>query len=393
GTRFEFATRVGGRRVRLQVRAEAFDVAYGDRYRLRARVMAPPETTLWALSARGLAGDVRVRLCDMERAGHGGNSLFRDGFWPLHRFARTRLQRVMGADAGLAVSLLLGERAGLGDTTRDAVRRLGITHLLAISGMHLTTMAGCVLLLARRAPRWRSWLLAGALTLYAGMVGSIASLSRAYLMAMLMLGAHAIVRPVRPRDALAVALLIMSVSRPLALRAAGLQLSFAATFAVLMVLPELWRPRATDTPRVRRLANDAARSVRSAFVLSLAVELFIAPLQLHHFHAVSAVGAIATVLFFVPVSLVLLGAAPVAVLAACVPGREWPGVPLRLLSVLTTHAMTAGGRVAPGLLVLPEPNLWLYYGGLALAWRMRRRRGAWLPGAVMAVAAFVIPRG
>jgi hypothetical protein len=117
--------------------------------------------------------------------------------------------------------------------------------------------------------------------------------------------------------------------------------------------------------------------------------LFIAPLQLHHFRSLSAAGPIATVVFLAPVTLILLGSVPVAALCAILPAAEWPGRLLGVLSTLTSDAIVACGRLAPPVVALPAPRLWLYYGALLVAWRFRRRRPAWVIAAAMLALAFV----
>ena len=373
GSAFEFTTTVDGRRVRLLVRAECFDAGYGDRCVLHARFVKVAPSMRGFIASRGVAGVARVRARGVVPCGRGGNALFRDVFWPLHRFARTRLTRAMGSDAGLAIGMLLGDRTQLADNVRDAVRRLGITHLLAISGMHLTTVAGCVFLATRMWPGGRPLVVLGALTLYSGTVGNVESLTRAYVMAVILVATHAMIRPVRPIDALAKALLVMAVSSPLCLRSVGLQLSFAATFAVLLCLPHQWHAAPATGNRARRWTLGALRSLGAAFVLSLAVEVFILPMQLHDFHSLSAVGPIATVLFFMPVTVVLIAAVPVVALAELAPAQEWPGRALGSFSLATTRAILACGRWTPGPFALREPNPWLYYAALVVAWKCRRR--------------------
>lgn len=387
GTSFEFATVLDGHRVRLQIRAGRFDVGYGDRYRMRARLLDSTPGSLRFLGSRGLAGSARVRYSEMTFIGRGGNIIVRECFWPLHRFVRTRLSRALGGDAGLAIGILLGERGQIDEPVRDAVRRLGITHLLAISGMHLTTIAACVVLLVRMWPRRRALALILSLTVYTAMVGGVESLTRAYLMALVLLAAHATIRPLRAIDALGKALFVMALAVPLSLRSVGLQLSFAATFAVLCCLPA--KSHAHGHNGAWQHVRRALGSVRTAFLLSIAVELFIAPLQLHHFHMLSAVGPVATVVFFVPVTLVLLGAAPVAALAALLPAGEWAGSVLGALTIWTNELILACGRLAPAPLEIPVPSPWLYYGGLFLGWRLRRRPAAWALAATLMLAAFL----
>jgi ComEC/Rec2-related protein len=386
GAAFAFATTIDGRPVRVLVRASFFDVAYGERYALRARLSAVPPASRDAFDARGLSGLVRVRLEDARRLdGGGGCPLARAVLWPLHRAARVRLTRELGDRAALANGVLLGERSQFDRRTQAAIVRLGVMHLIAISGMHLTTVAACVMAVGRLAPRWRGGCVLAAISLYAGVVGGVDSLTRAYLMALLLFGARGLVRPLRPVDALGKALWLMLLASPLSIRSVGLQLSVAATFAVLMVLPEL---TARGRPAVSRWARVLAASRRAAvgaFVLSVAVEVFIAPLQLHYFGAVSAVGPVATVVFFVPVSIVLLGAFGLALLA----GVPWAGpalaCALELASETTRALALACAGAAPDPVALPPPHAVLYYGGVALAWTTRRRRWIW-PWGIVAIA-------
>jgi competence protein ComEC len=261
--------------------------------------------------------------------------------------------------------------------------------------MHLTSIAACVVLLLRRWPRRTVPALFLSLTLYTGMVGDVESLTRAYVMALLLMAAHATIRPARPLDALGRTLMLMTLAAPLSILSAGLQLSCAATFALLVVLPRLRRPDGAGRARAggrawARAAAGAARSVRNALVVSAAVEAFIAPLQIHHFGAVSAVGPLATVAFLVPVTVVLLAAIPVAVMPPWVPLADESARALAALSAWTVDLVGAVGVRAPALVALDRPHAVLYYAALAAAWRWRRRWYGWVLGLGGLAAAFAI---
>ena len=387
GASFAFATTIDGRPVRVLVRASFFDVAYGDRYCLRARLAAVPPASRAAFDARGLSGLARVQLRDAQRlGGPGGCPVRRALLWPLHRAARVRLTRALGDRAALANGVLLGERSQFDRRTQAAISRLGIMHLIAISGMHLTTVAACVVVLGRLAPRWSGRCVLLAVSVYAGAVGGVDSLNRAYVMALLLIGARALVRPLRPVDALGKALWLMLLASPLSIRSVGLQLSVAATFAVLVVLPDLTaRPRPVASWLVRALAS-SWRAVVGAFVLSVAVEVFIAPLQLHYFGAISAVGPMATVAFFVPVSTVLFGALALAALGGIPFAGPALAHALLFVSESTRTLALALAGLVPDPVVLPAPHAFLYYGGVAWVWMARRRRRIW-PWGIAAIAA------
>ena len=91
-------------------------------------------------------------------------------------------------DPGLVLALVLGERDQLGRDRQECWRSLGISHLLAISGMHVGLVALGVGLLAGRLPLspWkRRFMVQGVLLAYVVVAGSGASAWRALLVSAL----------------------------------------------------------------------------------------------------------------------------------------------------------------------------------------------------------------
>ncbi len=97
-----------------------------------------------------------------------------------------RLQRVIDGEAGaLCAALLLGDRASLDGETVLHFRRSGVSHLLALSGMHLGTVMAVVsmLLWRMRLPLWlRRWLVCLISVSYVLLTGCAVSTTRAAIM-------------------------------------------------------------------------------------------------------------------------------------------------------------------------------------------------------------------
>jgi len=390
GTSFLYETSIEGRRVRLVMRAAFFDANYGDAFACRARLGGGGNTDY--LLARGAAGTARVRLRDTREIRPASRGrLHQRALWSWHRTVRTRLSRAMSGDAALALALLLGERGFLDHRVRDAVVRLGIAHLLALSGMHLTTVAALALVAARSFARGRDLLVLAALSAYVGMVGDVASLTRAYLMAVFIVLARAVARPVSAIDALGRALLVMLLVSPTAILSVGLQLSFAATVAVLAALQRFPLLRAGMRGRGEgggRIARRVGWVLLAALLISVAVEVVIAPLQFHHFGRMSAVGPLATALFVLPVTfLQVLGMAVAALAGVPLMGDALVAC-LGACSRAATEAVLTAAAVAPQPLAGDGPAALPYYAALLLVWRFSRRRWAWVAAATLLVVAF-----
>ncbi|REH38902.1 competence protein ComEC [Paraperlucidibaca baekdonensis] len=148
--------------------------------------------------------------------------------------------------AGTVLALLTGDRAGMSAEAWDRYARTGITHLVAISGVHITMVAWlvawCLRWLWLRSPRLALWLPAARVS---GVMGWLAACGYGVLAGMevptqrtlLMLGMVVWLRylpgEMRAAQSLVWALAAVLLIDPLAIHSAGLWLSFAAV-ALLM---------------------------------------------------------------------------------------------------------------------------------------------------------------
>src|SRR5262245_4522664 len=144
--------------------------------------------------------------------------------------------------AALLGGLLLGEKAGLPPEASEAFRRAGVYHILAVSGFNVALLASSVffVLSTLGVPRRVTAVVAGAaLVAFALVVGGQASVLRATVMGLLLLGALLLDRESQLMNALALAVLLLLAWRPGDLGEPGFQLSFAATAGIIHLAPPL----------------------------------------------------------------------------------------------------------------------------------------------------------
>ena len=178
----------------------------------------------------------------------------------------TRLQSAIAAridraykteTAAMLKALLIGDKDGLADSLKRDFRRLGISHILAISGTHFTVLLGlCALLLRllRLNKKQIYFLLIPAALLYMGISGFSASVCRAGIMALLTYLAFLLGRARDAYTALFIAVCILIAVHPYAVLDVGLWLSFAATFSIL-ALSELFAKVTLRAGRAERLLS------------------------------------------------------------------------------------------------------------------------------------------
>lgn len=386
GVRFPLSTTIGARPVRLLVTGVAFGLLYGDSVSTTGRFSRTREDRTGHLVSAGAAGYFRAHKgrIVVTRTGAAGSRPKRwAGRW--HENVRRTLARGVGTGVGIPLALAIGDRGSLSTKSRAVFSRLGITHLLALSGMHLGLIAAVVLSLLRLFRIRGRFVLILVMTGYVGLAGQVVSLHRAYVMALLLMLAGYAERPVKPLDALGTALFCLLLASPALSRSVAFQLSFAATFAVLACLD--WLP---PTARTGRLRN-AAGVFKAAVVIGACVQVFLLPVQLFYFGGISACTPLATAVFFPVVALVLLLSGVAVALGSVVP-QLFTMVfdALSFVSVWFERTLAWTSSHAPPLFSLPIPNFYLYYAGLCICWLSRKRRWLVAPGVLLCAAAFVL---
>lgn len=222
-----------------------------------------------------------------------------------------RLDNLMSdKPAAVAQALLVGMRGQLDDAMLEDFRDSGLAHLLAISGLHMTLVAGALFLMARAllnslllafphtCGRWPMKKLAAMLALagaggYLLLAGAPVPTRRAFIMVMLTLIAVMVDRTALSMRLVAVAAMVVLALEPWTLLSPGFQMSFGAVIA-LIAMAELWRDR-QHTEQYGGIAGTIARYGGGLALTTLVASLATAPYALHHFGHLSLAGVGANV--------------------------------------------------------------------------------------------------
>lgn len=216
-------------------------------------------------------------------------------------WADRQLARVLPQEEqALAKALLLGDTSALDAEELTGFRRVGVAHILAISGQHLAVVCGLLWSVLRLLPTSRgsrAALLIAAAWGYALLTGSRPPILRAAVMVTALGGAILLGRKVQPVNSLAAAALILLLLNPAEAFQVGTQISFLAVLVLLTLarpLEAYWLsednadvaaliPRSHFTQAARRLRRGAL----SAYLATFVVWLVLMPLMAARFHLVS----------------------------------------------------------------------------------------------------------
>jgi competence protein ComEC len=394
-------------RVRVNLPLEQDDPALreGAVVRLKSRLMPPAPPMLpggydFARAAwfQGYAatGSVQGPVTVVTPA-HGAPLLA-----PLQRRLSEHVRRQLGGSPGtIAAAFASGDQGAIPEGDQQAMRDAGLTHLLSVSGLHVSAVIGGAYLLAITVLALWPWLtLRVRLPLVAAGIAALAGIAytlltgaqvptvRSCVGAVLVLGALALGREPLSLRMVAVAAVFVMLLWPESLVGASFQLSFAAVIAIV-ALHGSAPVRAFLAPREEGRTVRIGRHMAMLLLTGFVIELSLMPIVLFHFHRAGIYGAFANV---IAIPLVELVSMPLIALALALdlvglgaPAWWLAGQSLQLLLWIAHLAAAQPGAVR----LMPQMGLGtfaLFLGGelwLAL-WRGKARLWGLAPAALAA---------
>jgi competence protein ComEC len=302
-------------------------LAEGAVVRLRARLMPPAHPMLpgsydFARAAwfQGLAatGTIIGPLRIIRPAPESG------GIAALQRWISEHVRaRVPGSPGAIAAAFASGDRGGIAEADASAMRDAGLTHLLSISGLHVSAVIAAAYFAALRLlALWPALALRVRLPVVAAAAGALAGIGytlltgaevptvRSCVAALLVLGALALGRDALSMRMLALAAGFVLLLWPESAVGPSFQMSFTAVLA-LIALSNAAPIKAFLAPRAEPWIRRTGRHVVMLFVSGVVIELALMPIVLYHFHRAGMYGALANV---VAIPLVTFAAMPLIAL-------------------------------------------------------------------------------
>ena len=209
-------------------------------------------------------------------------------------------RKLLGEKNGATASaMVLGRKKGMDSEVKALYQGAGISHLLAISGLHLSLIGAGLFGLLKKV-RLPVTLSAGISTwiliVYAQLTGMGISTRRALVMFLLFLAAGLLKRTPDLPTSLAVAALLLLVPKPQRILDAGFQLSFSAVLGIAVMIPVLqdgWEEAAPSLRVADGVAGwniaraaivRACRLLRKNILAGLGITMTMLPFLLIHFY-------------------------------------------------------------------------------------------------------------
>ena len=302
------------------------------------------------------------------------------------RIIRAQVKGLGSPFGQLVSSMVLGRRAvDLPEDIRDLFVKSGLAHVLAASGFHVSLLLGVILKLTNFLDE-KKQLIIGVITLliYTLLTGFSLSVIRATLMGIAVLIAIASKAKVRPLGSLLLAATILLLINPLWIWDLGFQLSFLATFGIVVTLPAL----------VKKL-DWLPSNMANAIAVPLAASIWVLPLISYVFNTIATYSVLVNLIATPLIAIISLGGMFASAIALIIPSfgsyvawlLKYPV--LLLITIIKFFSNLPGSSLAIG-----EISLWLLlviYGLIILIWLDKRFQKYWWLAALLIISLIIIP--
>lgn len=211
------------------------------------------------------------------------------GLYRLRQRGSAALKRRIPSDSAALISaMLLGDTTRLSDTDRNAFAAAGVSHLLAVSGLHVALLAGLLFPRKRRFAHAALAVQAGVIIGYMLVTGLPVSVLRAGLVFLLAILGHWFLQPVDLLTSTGAAALLLGLQNAYMPCDLGFQLSFCAVLGVQCAAHLAKQLKSRLPARIFNLASNALTAALAS--------LFTLPILVAHGMTISAVGILGNLL-------------------------------------------------------------------------------------------------
>ncbi|MFE3973059.1 MULTISPECIES: DNA internalization-related competence protein ComEC/Rec2 [unclassified Peribacillus] len=196
--------------------------------------------------------------------------------------------------SGFVKALIFGDQTDIDEVDLTNYQRLGLVHLLAISGLHVSFLTGMLFYLGIRVGITRENMMVAILIflpIYMILSGASPSVVRSCLMAMLFFLLLLFKKRISAGATIASVYMALLFFKPNMLYDIGFQLSFAVTFSIIMS---------------SSIFLQYPQKTMQLFIISSISQLAALPILLFHFFEVSFLGVFLNVLYIPLYSIILL---------------------------------------------------------------------------------------
>ncbi len=211
-------------------------------------------------------------------------------------------------EASMVSGILLGDKRNIPEEIKSDFRDVGVSHMLAVSGMHLSILSQFLMmsLAYLNVPKqFRSTVVSLCIFAFMALMGFSYPVMRAGIMSMIYFIGLIFGRKSDSLNSLGAAVFIICLINPFSAADIGLLLSFSAVLGILLLqkpINKFIKDRITDPKKENHILNWAI----TTFSISLASTVFTSPIIMLIFKRISIIAPIANVIIIFPMAFMMV---------------------------------------------------------------------------------------
>ena len=191
-------------------------------------------------------------------------------------------------EAALCIGILVGDREAISEQTEDNFKKSNLTHMLAVSGSHITYIINALaMLLGKTSKRTSKIFTIIILIFFMALTGFTFSVIRACIMGILVLLASLMYRKPDTINNLGISSFIILLFNPYAISDAGFLLSYGGTIGIVLLGDKIENAIYKEENKNKNIINKIIKYIITSFSITLSANLIIIPIMAYNFSTVS----------------------------------------------------------------------------------------------------------
>ena len=212
----------------------------------------------------------------------------------------------------LLSGMLIGEKSNLQKEIQKDFRDSSLSHVLAISGMHVSyVMLGITFLISKIkfSKKMSKIVIILILLFFIILTGKTASVTRACFMSSYIILASLLHKKAHVLGSISISLLIILIINPYFILDIGLQLSYGGTIGIVLIYPilkKLKKKKEDKNSKFKKIIHKVKEKILDIILITISANLVIFPIVLFHYNTISFTFIISNLLISPIIGIIII---------------------------------------------------------------------------------------
>ncbi len=254
------------------------------------------------LKTKGLYGVVTVDNIEIKTKGNSNKNYL----YIIQNNIKSNMKKILNEkEAGLCIGILIGDRENISEDTEDNFKKSNLTHMLAVSGSHITYIITAFSnTIGKKQKKLSKIITIIFLLFFMALTGFTASVMRASIMGIILLIGSLIYRKPDTINNLGISSLIILIINPYFIKDIGFLLSYAGTIGIIFLgdliiniiskIPEHLKNNNTSIQTesnkesiLKKIVYKLIKYLINSFSITIAANIMIIPIMAYSFSTIS----------------------------------------------------------------------------------------------------------